>query len=98
MAVQNSGAAQDDGGQVKTRKEYPRFLPGWTAGGSKEVKKARNEGVLFSAVGRSLFDPTSFRPYDPTQEPIFPPELKLRHAELGGKSEFFCSERMRWFR
>ena len=45
-----------------------------------------------------MFEPTSFQPYDPTQEPIFPPELKLRHEELCGGSEFFCSERMRWYR
>ena len=49
-------------------------------------------------VGRSLFEPASFAPYDPTQEPIFPPELKLRHEELCGRSELFRSERMRWFR
>ena len=44
-----------------------------------------------------MFEPTSFQPYDPTQEPIFPPELKLRDKELCGGSEFFCSERMRWY-
>ena len=45
-----------------------------------------------------MFDPASFQPYDPTQEPIFPPELKLRHEELCGRSEFFRSERMKWYR
>lgn len=30
-------------------------------------------------IEESLFQPHGFVPYDPSQEPIFPPELKVRH-------------------
>lgn len=38
----------------------------------KNIKNEENESKT-----KYIFDKTSFVPYDPTQEPIFPPELKL---------------------
>jgi xanthine dehydrogenase/oxidase len=29
-------------------------------------------------VTETLFDPSEFKPYDPSQDPIFPPELRVR--------------------
>lgn len=48
-------------------------------------------------VTPKLYNKSSFQPYDPTQEPIFPPELKLNmryHEEY----VYFKSERVVWLR
>ncbi|XP_022094633.1 xanthine dehydrogenase/oxidase-like [Acanthaster planci] len=50
------------------------------------------------SVSTSLFDPSEFVPYDPSQEPIFPPELMLRHREEPTKLLKFVSEQITWFR
>lgn len=44
-----------------------------------------------------LFSPTEFVPYDPSQEPIFPPELKLID-EYDRQYLCFESQRMKWIR
>lgn len=44
-----------------------------------------------------LFDPSEFAPYDPTQEIIFPPELKL-DSMLDNQNLEFCGERVSFFR
>ncbi len=44
---------------------------------------------------RSLVDWSSVLPYDPSQEPIFPPELRLRHPFAPLK---FTNGRVTWFR
>ena len=49
-------------------------------------------------LGTELFETSSFLPYDSSQEPIFPPELKLRHATYWTESLYFKSEEMKWFR
>lgn len=36
--------------------------------------------VFFSQVRSDLIKPNEFLPYDPTQEPIFPPELMVGHV------------------
>jgi len=44
------------------------------------VKNARNEKKSVNGshqVLDTLFDESEFKPYDPTQDPIFPPELKV---------------------
>uniref|UniRef100_A0A6I8MZT9 Xanthine dehydrogenase/oxidase n=1 Tax=Ornithorhynchus anatinus TaxID=9258 RepID=A0A6I8MZT9_ORNAN len=43
---------------------------------------------------QSLFNPEEFMPLDPTQEPIFPPELLLRNAPR--RQLCFQGERVRW--
>ncbi|KAF5279181.1 hypothetical protein FQR65_LT03428 [Abscondita terminalis] len=45
----------------------------------------------------TLFEPSEFIPYDPTQEPIFPPELKL-HDKLDQQYLTFKSSDVTWFR
>ncbi|XP_059609594.1 xanthine dehydrogenase-like [Phlebotomus argentipes] len=45
----------------------------------------------------TLFEPSLFVPYDPSQEPIFPPELKCSDA-LDRQSLVFRGERVTWFR
>ena len=44
-----------------------------------------------------LFTPEDFTSYDPTQEPIFPPQLQLSDA-LDQQSLVFKSDRVTWFR
>jgi xanthine dehydrogenase/oxidase len=44
-----------------------------------------------------LFEPSEFMPFDPTQEPIFPPELKLSD-ELDKNSIVFETDRVKWYR
>lgn len=44
-----------------------------------------------------LFDTKEFRPYDPTQEPIFPPELKLTDL-YNRESLVFKSKSVTWLR
>ena len=44
-----------------------------------------------------LYDSTEFVPYDPSQEPIFPPELQL-NVNLDQQFMTFSSERVKWFR
>ena len=45
-----------------------------------------------------LFDPEKFRPYDPTQEPIFPPELRVNARNFSSQSLVFRTDRMTWLR
>uniref|UniRef100_A0A6P4EZH7 Xanthine dehydrogenase n=1 Tax=Drosophila rhopaloa TaxID=1041015 RepID=A0A6P4EZH7_DRORH len=44
-----------------------------------------------------LYQPSEFQPLDPTQEPIFPPELQLSDA-FDSQSLIFSSERVTWYR
>lgn len=46
----------------------------------------------------SLFNPGQFQPYDPSQEPIFPPELKLNHEKYFNTELEFQSDKILWFR
>lgn len=48
-------------------------------------------------VDDKLFEKNEFQPYDPSQEPIFPPELKLSDT-LDNESLIFESERVTWYR
>ena len=44
-----------------------------------------------------LFDSKEFIPYDPSQEPIFPPELQL-DVDLDRQFLTFSSSRVTWYR
>ncbi|XP_049867765.1 xanthine dehydrogenase-like [Pectinophora gossypiella] len=44
-----------------------------------------------------LFEKSSFQPYDPTQEPIFPPELKLNH-HYSESCTFYKTDKVIWVR
>ncbi|EAT37368.1 AAEL010630-PA [Aedes aegypti] len=48
-------------------------------------------------VDDKLFDASEFAPFDPSQEPIFPPELKLSDS-LDADSLVFQSGTTRWYR
>ncbi|CAI5770855.1 dehydrogenase oxidase [Podarcis lilfordi] len=54
--------------------------------------KENNTGLISS----ELFNPSEFQPLDPTQEPIFPPEL-LTHTDQPQKQLCFKGERVMWF-
>ncbi len=43
-------------------------------------------------------DGRRFRPYDPTQEPIFPPELILTHKSLLSEVATFRGSGVTWYR
>ncbi|XP_062980216.1 xanthine dehydrogenase/oxidase-like [Elgaria multicarinata webbii] len=47
-------------------------------------------------IPSTLFSPSEFQPLDPTQEPIFPPEL-LTHNNKPQKQLCFKGERVMWF-
>lgn len=51
-----------------------------------------------SLVDNKLYEPGKFVPYDPSQEPIFPPELKLSNG-YDVENLFFENERgVKWYR
>ncbi len=41
---------------------------------------------------------SAFKPFDDSQEPIFPPELKLRSQQFRSQSLMFKGEDMTWYR
>ncbi|XP_053662895.1 xanthine dehydrogenase-like [Anopheles marshallii] len=48
-------------------------------------------------IDTELFQPNEFMPYDPSQEPIFPPELKLSD-KFDSESLVFRTSRTAWYR
>ncbi|XP_073814863.1 xanthine dehydrogenase-like [Musca autumnalis] len=50
-----------------------------------------------SAVDDKLFDKSEFVPLDPSQEPIFPPELQL-NTQWDSETVVFKGERVTWYR
>uniref|UniRef100_A0A182RBN1 Xanthine dehydrogenase n=1 Tax=Anopheles funestus TaxID=62324 RepID=A0A182RBN1_ANOFN len=48
-------------------------------------------------IDTELFQPNEFIPYDPSQEPIFPPELKLSN-KFDSESLVFRNSRTAWYR
>lgn len=53
---------------------------GGGCGGGNQIEEEEEEdagNVPSALVRHDLFDPASFRPYDASQDPIFPPQLKL---------------------
>uniref|UniRef100_A0A6J0V358 Xanthine dehydrogenase/oxidase n=1 Tax=Pogona vitticeps TaxID=103695 RepID=A0A6J0V358_9SAUR len=55
-----------------------------------------NEKDNTGLISSTLFTPSQFQPLDPTQEPIFPPEL-LTHNNKPQKQLCFKGERVMWF-
>ncbi|XP_038045213.1 xanthine dehydrogenase/oxidase-like [Patiria miniata] len=53
----------------------------------------QEEGVL-----TTLFDASKFMPFDPSQEPIFPPELMINLYEMDSRPRTFVGVRVAWFR
>ncbi|XP_071810476.1 xanthine dehydrogenase/oxidase-like isoform X1 [Asterias amurensis] len=65
---------------------------------SKNCCMSSSSNNIDLGVSTQLFDPTKFVPYDPTQEPIFPPELMMMLTEKTPVLETFCSDKVTWFR
>lgn len=61
----------------------------------KNKKKHHNE--VEDEEDDKLFQTSEFAPYNPSQEPIFPPELKVSDA-LDTKNIAFYGERVTWYR
>ena len=53
---------------------------------------------MMTCIFSDLFDSQQFRPYDPSQEPIFPPELRLHSEVFSSQSLVFKTDRMLWLR
>ncbi|XP_070496874.1 xanthine dehydrogenase-like [Chironomus tepperi] len=56
---------------------YRTFTKEYACGMGDKCCKVNGNGCGNGEVEDKLFEPSEFTPYDPSQEPIFPPELKL---------------------
>ncbi|CAG7824794.1 unnamed protein product [Allacma fusca] len=66
--------------------------------GTTEDDEAMNQnGNGNISDNEQLFSPETFKPYDPTQEPIFPPELLLS-SHYDDSNIVFHGERVTWYR
>jgi xanthine dehydrogenase/oxidase len=75
---------------------YRTFTTDGCAMGEKCCKVSGNQcGV---EIDDKLFEPSDFAPLDPTQEPIFPPELKLNDAYDRETLMFENERHVVWFR
>ncbi|XP_063893712.1 xanthine dehydrogenase [Helicoverpa armigera] len=83
---------------------FKTFVEGW------ERYYCRESGSTSCAMGADccrnktaknndagLFNKSSFKPYDPSQEPIFPPELKI-DTSFSEEYLFFAGEHVTWIR
>lgn len=52
---------------------------------------------VFTSEPNELFDPKAFRPYDPTQEPIFPPKLQIT-AKYDEEYLILKGKNITWYR
>ena len=50
------------------------------------------------STNETLESESGFKPYDPTQEAIFPPELRLNSSQLNKQSLVFQGKKMSWLR
>ncbi|KAL3874744.1 hypothetical protein ACJMK2_037715 [Sinanodonta woodiana] len=50
-----------------------------------------------SGLSTELYDKSEFTPLDPTQDPIFPPELQT-NTSYDSEDLYFCGERVKWYR
>jgi xanthine dehydrogenase/oxidase len=55
-------------------------------------------GVKAENIAEELFEPSEFTPYDQSQEPIFPPELKLKSEYDEQVLEFKNDRNVVWYR
>ncbi|XP_019526140.3 xanthine dehydrogenase [Aedes albopictus] len=76
--------------------EFGSTQNGVCALGDKCCKNNSNGGCGVE-VDDKLFDASEFAPFDPSQEPIFPPELKLSNS-LDANSLVFQSGTTSWYR
>ncbi|KAH8352695.1 hypothetical protein KR084_005743 [Drosophila pseudotakahashii] len=78
---------------------YKTFTREFGCGFGEKCCKVKNDqcGTNFSTDNNKLFEANKFQPLDPSQEPIFPPELQLSD-DLDSQSLIFRSERVTWYR
>ncbi|KAK5644720.1 hypothetical protein RI129_006020 [Pyrocoelia pectoralis] len=69
---------------------------GWCSMGDKCCKLTNGTNGTFQD-SETLFDPHEFTPYDSTQEPIFPPELKM-YDTLDCQNLMFTQQDVIWYR
>lgn len=72
---------------------YKTFTKEFSCGMGKKCCKVTND----CKVDDKLFEMSDFSPYDATQEPIFPPALKL-YDELDRQTLLFKSNGISWYR
>ncbi|XP_058820273.1 xanthine dehydrogenase [Topomyia yanbarensis] len=78
--------------------EYTSSQNGYCAMGDKCCKNTNgNENGCKVEIDDKLFDASEFTPFDPSQEPIFPPELKLSNT-LDADALVFRSTTTSWYR
>lgn len=75
---------------------YKTFTKEFACGMGDKCCKV-NGNACGGKVEDTLFEKSEFAPYDPSQEPIFPPELKL-YDTLDKQCLLFKGERVTWFR
>ena len=66
-------------------------------GAGEKCCKNKKSPLEDDGYNKVLYDSSEFVPYDPSQEPIFPPELQL-NVNLDQQFLTFSSDRVRWFR
>ncbi|TDG48374.1 hypothetical protein AWZ03_005119 [Drosophila navojoa] len=77
---------------------YKTFTKEFACGmGDKCCKVSRKACGGADNTDHKLFKPSKFQPFDPSQEPIFPPELQLT-ATYDEESLVFRSDRVTWHR
>ncbi|XP_071785351.1 xanthine dehydrogenase/oxidase-like [Asterias amurensis] len=75
---------------------YSTFTKEGCCGGSRDGKCCLDKGA--EGVSTELFDPSEFQPYHPSQEVIFPPELKIMLDKEVSIMKTFKGDQVTWFR
>ncbi|XP_070578245.1 xanthine dehydrogenase/oxidase-like [Ptychodera flava] len=77
---------------------FRTFTKGYCCGGNGGSECCRNGlNGCEEGVATQLFKPSEFLPYDPTQEPIFPPEL-MNTDKYHSNTLQFSNDRVKWIR
>ncbi|CAL4058678.1 unnamed protein product, partial [Meganyctiphanes norvegica] len=86
-----------EAGNVGCGKKNCCQLMSKSEGVNGELNGNHTDEIINGNITEVLFDPKEFAPYDPSQEIIFPPELKL-DSELDHQSLEYRGERVTFFR
>ncbi|XP_071963788.1 xanthine dehydrogenase/oxidase-like isoform X2 [Antedon mediterranea] len=89
------------GGCCQNGSSQPRSMNGTTSGccqnGSSQPR-GKDDDHKMKGISSTLFKPGTFKPYDPTMEIIFPPELILTLEKVEPTFLKFTNERQIWLR
>lgn len=77
---------------------YMTFTKKFECGMGEKCCKVSGNSCNGNLIDDKLFDVSEFAPYDPSQEPIFPPELKLTEKYDQEILNFENSRGVKWFR